>query len=108
MFGYHTEGEGANISPRSILTMRIKKVELPWMDLRFELKAQSHQYYDAWVQKLFPILGNAGKMLKVGIGPRLLETSTGEGAPSRPRVINFLLECGNRQVCCYLGEFGRR
>lgn len=67
LFGDHPEGEGIIVDPRSILRMRIEKVEVPWSDLRFETKAQSHRSYDAWVRKLLVIHGVSAKMLKVGV-----------------------------------------
>lgn len=49
LFWDQGEGEGIVINPRSILRMCIKKAEAVSVDPQLQSKAQSHQYYDAWV-----------------------------------------------------------
>lgn len=53
----HLEVEGISVDPRSMLRMRIESAEVPWSNLRFEFKTQSHQSYNTWLKKILPSRG---------------------------------------------------
>lgn len=58
LFNDHPERDVILINPRYNQTMRVKKGELPWSDLKFEYKIQSNLLFDPWFQKVlgFPVV----------------------------------------------------
>lgn len=93
LFGDHPEGEGVIVKPRSILRC-ISRRQVPWMDLRFDLKAESRQFHDAWVEMVLAILGIASKMLYVWVKRPL----TVRESYQWPEVIKTWSVCSSRNV----------
>lgn len=82
--------------------MHIEEAEVPWPELCFETIAQSHQVYDASVQKVLAILGVADKMMKVGAS-RLLSLTR------HHHDLEFLVSCWSVESHTFIalwGEFG--
>lgn len=66
-FQDHKIGAGNMLNPRSILLMRVERAEVPWRDLRFKSKLQSHQSFDKWVTKVMSTSETSKMLMKVGI-----------------------------------------
>lgn len=65
LFEDHSGGEGIAMDSWSILRMSIERADVPWSDLGFKSKTQSHQPYHAWVKKIVPILRVSTRTLKL-------------------------------------------
>lgn len=64
-FQDHKVGIGTVINPRTI--MRMGRADVPWSDLGFKSKSQSHQSFNKWIKKILSDFEVSGTLSRIGM-----------------------------------------